>query len=418
MRALIGPDLLRKLPRKNLDIRDTKLSGFVLRCRPTGASYLVQEARGRWRTLGTVKKITSEAARHTAEAMLSGINKKAIGLMADDVALTHRAAKAQASRDVLQAGRTKRLTWARFLTDHYEPWVTQHRKTGAGTVSRLRSRFSELDDVPLREINAFVVERWRTARLKADKAPATVNRDLAALRSALTSARVWKFLATNPLQDVKPSKVDSTGIVRYLSHDEETRLREALTTRDKERRQARDTANDWRRSRGYAEYPDFGVYTDHLHPMVLLAMHTGCRRGELFELRWRDVNLAAALLTVRSESAKSGKARVVPLNTEIAGVLKEWRLSDAPADALVFPGVNGAPMVTIKTAFTQVLVTAGISDFRFHDLRHSFASKLVQAGIDLNTVRELLGHADLKMTLRYAHLAPEHRAAAVAVLVR
>jgi len=261
------------------------------------------------------------------------------------------------------------------------------------------------------------VERWRTARLKAGKAPSTVNRDLAGLRSALTSARVWKFLATNPLQDVKPSRVDTTGIVRYLNADEETRLRAALTARDEDRRQSRTTANEWRRARGYAEYPDFGTYADHLNPMVLLAMHTGCRRGELFGLRWRDLNLGAALLTVRSESAKSGKARVIPLNTEIASVLKTWRPSVVSADALVFPGVDGAPLVDVKTAFTQALTAAGIADFRFHDLRHSFASKLVQAGIDLNTVRELLGHADLKMTLRYAHLAPEHKAAAVERLV-
>jgi site-specific recombinase XerD len=74
-------------------------------------------------------------------------------------------------------------------------------------------------------------------------------------------------------------------------------------------------------------------------------------------------------------------------------------------------------MTTLKTSWAKVVTTAKLQDFTFHDLRHTFASKLVQAGVDLNTVRELLGHSDIKMTLRYAHLAPEHQAAAVAKLV-
>jgi integrase len=88
------------------------------------------------------------------------------------------------------------------------------------------------------------------------------------------------------------------------------------------------------------------------------------------------------------------------------------------ASRLVFPGRDGeSRLVDIKTGWMALLRKAEITQFRFHDLRHTFASKLVMAGVDLNTVRELLGHADIKMTLRYAHLAPEHKAAAVAKLV-
>ena len=83
----------------------------------------------------------------------------------------------------------------------------------------------------------------------------------------------------------------------------------------------------------------------------------------------------------------------------------------------VFPGAEGARLEDIKKGWAPLVKAAKVEAFTFHDLRHTFASKLVMAGVDLNTVRELLGHADLKMTLRYAHLAPEHKAAAVAKLV-
>ena len=168
--------------------------------------------------------------------------------------------------------------------------------------------------------------------------------------------------------------------------------------------------------------PAFGAYTDHLTPIVLLALNTGLRRGELLSLRWADIDRVARVLNVRGEGTKSGDSRAVPLNREALETLTVWSddagsKDDTPSAGLIFPGDDGEEMGTLKTGFTAILRDAKIVGFRFHDLRHSFASKLVQAGVDLNTVRELLGHADLKMTLRYAHLAPEHKAAAVAKLV-
>jgi integrase len=151
---------------------------------------------------------------------------------------------------------------------------------------------------------------------------------------------------------------------------------------------------------------------------VLLALNTGLRRGELFRLRWRDVAIDRAMLTVRGEGAKSGQTRHVPLNAEAASVLAAWRHNAAAPPALVFPSVDPEkPLEDVKKGWGPVVRAAKIGPFRFHDLRHHFASRLVQAGVDLNTVRELLGHADIKMVLRYAHLAPETKAAAVAKLV-
>lgn len=115
--------------------------------------------------------------------------------------------------------------------------------------------------------------------------------------------------------------------------------------------------------------------------------------------------------------AKSNLTRHVPLNSEAVTALRTWRGDDEhAAESFVFPGVDGAQIVDIKTAWAKVLKAATITGFRFHDLRHDFASQLVMAGVDLNTVRELLGHQDIKMVLRYAHLGPEHKSAAVAKL--
>jgi integrase len=422
MRKLIGPDVVRTLPTKDVTIFDTKLTGFAIRCRASGThAYRLTLGRGDTRTLGRVGKMTPEAARLAAEAMLASVARDAIKHLADDPTLNLRDAKARA-RGALKNGTKQRIVWKRYLDEHYEPWVTVSRKSGADLISRLRVAFAIFDDRALREITAFDIERWRTQRMKTRVAkraikPSTVNRDLSALRGALSRAKEWRLIATHPMETVNAAAVDVVGRVRYLLPDEAQRLEDAITARDVRRREERERANVWRRERGYEEWPAFGEYTDHLSPIVRLALHTGCRRGELFGLKWSDVDLVSAYLTVRAEDAKSGVSRVLPLNTEAVKVLRTWRPSKVSPEDHVFPGEDGAPLVDIKKAWSGLLDDAAITNFRFHDLRHTFASRLVMAGVDLNTVRELLGHADIKMTLRYAHLAPEHKAAAVAKLV-
>lgn len=151
--------------------------------------------------------------------------------------------------------------------------------------------------------------------------------------------------------------------------------------------------------------------------MVLLSMNTGIRQGELFNLTWANINFQQAILIVAGDKAKSGKTRHIPLNSEALTALKTWHQQTNDKEGLVFPSKTSHPFNNIRKAWQRVLKLANISNFRWHDLRHHFASKLVMAGVDLNTVRELLGHSDIKMTLRYAHLAPEHKANAVEKLV-
>jgi integrase len=403
MKAFIGTELLRKLPAAPCEVRDSKLPGFVLRVRPSGNhSYLVSYKRGSWHVLGSTKVLSAPEAREQARQVLADAAKGA-----DPVA-----AKRKAKKDI---------AFEAFIDQHYQPWAEAQRKTGAEQTQRLRQVFgAALNALRLSEINSFVVERWRSARLKDGIAATTVNRDLSTLRGALSRALEWDLIAAHPLAKVKASKIDRRGgIVRYLSAEEETRLMAALSARDDRRRAERDSANRWREQRGYKLWSPFGIYSDHLTPLVTTALHTGLRRGELFGLRWRDVDLVAARLTVRGEEAKSAQTRHVPLNATAAAALKTWHAdSEEPeASACVFPGDDGAPLTDIKGSWGKALKAAEVQNFRFHDCRHTFASKLVMAGVDLNTVRELLGHADIKQVLRYAHLAPEHMSAAVAKLV-
>jgi integrase len=206
--------------------------------------------------------------------------------------------------------------------------------------------------------------------------------------------------------------------VRFLSADEEKRLRAALEKREADIRGARDRFNEWRAERNKKALPKRPHgYVDHVRPMVLLAFNTGLRRGELFSLKWADIDADARVLTVRAAAAKSQDSRYVPLNDEAQEVLTAWRKQRAAADAnLVFPGTDGARLTNINKSWATVCKLAKITNFQLHDCRHHFASRLVQLGVDLNVVRELMGHADLKMTLRYGHLAPDNLNAAVAKL--
>lgn len=305
-----------------------------------------------------------------------------------------------------------------FLNSRYESWVTAERKSGHTTVKRIRSIFKVFMALPLEDINHWVVEKWRAERLNAGKKPTTVNRDITGLKAMLSKAIEWELLSKHPLAKLKPIKTDKHAKVRYLSLDEEQLLREAMLLREERIKKSRESANEWREERNHDLYPDLKnvTFADYLQPMVLLAMNTGMRRGELFDLTWNDVSFSARVLTVSGAVAKSGSTRHIPLNKEALDILQEW-YKQSDKRGLVFPSKNGGRFTHIKKSWSGLIEDAQIKKFRFHDLRHHFASKLVMAGVDLNTVRELLGHGDIQMTLRYAHLAPEHKARAVEKLM-
>lgn len=383
------------------EVRDLALPGFLVRVQPTGRKlYVVNWSRGKRKTLGLTSVLTFDQAKARAHQMLN---------------------------EVLTTGRPNlpteadSTTFGEFIERRYGPWVTANRKDGAATLARITKCYTrDLWSKPLAEVNAWIVDKWRTRRLKAGIAAATVNRDLTALKAALAKSVEWELLAAHPLAKLRPAKVTSAQGERYLSAAEEKRLRAALEARDDRIRQERAEA---RRARGAAykrSHPAIGAadYGDHLTPAVLVSLNTGLRQGELLGLTWEAVNLGRKMLTVEAQTAKSSAKRHIPLNAEALEVLSRWhRQRGEPGAGIVFPNRKGVKINEVKTAWRALLKAAKIKGFRWHDMRHHFASRLVMAGVDLNTVRELLGHADIKMTLRYAHLAPEHKAAAVEKLV-
>ena len=246
-----------------------------------------------------------------------------------------------------------------------------------------------------------------------------MNRDLDDLRSVLSKAKDWGFIETNPLAPVKKLKLDKQRTVRFLSKDEDLRLLAALDAREAKLRAKRTKANAWRAERGYPLFPslDNHAFADHLKPMALVSLHTGMRQGELYDLEWDDIDFDNKLLAIRGEQSKNLQSRHIALNTVALAALKDWRnQADTDVDR-VFSSKEGGRFDNTKYSWKAVLKLAKIEKFRWHDMRHTFASRLVMKGVDLNTVRELLGHADYQMTLRYSHLAPEHKASAVAKLV-
>lgn len=400
MKVRITKDFLKKIQPKSkpYEIRDADLKGFILRVQPSGVmTYIAQYARGKRITVGQAKILKLDEAREKAREYLAS------AVLGEDPMEERKAAKA--------------FTFEAFINERYSPWISSHQKHPGETLRRLKLFYPILGNKKLPEIDAWAIERFRSQRLKEVKA-ITVNHDIDVLRAALNRAIDWNLLDAHPMRTVKRSKVDSDAPVRYLSEDEDKRLREALDAREARRRQDRERFNQWRRARGYKEFPQFSddTFTDHLKPMVLLDINTGLRRGELFNLQWPDINWVNRMLTVVGATAKSGKTRHIPLNDEAFTVLHKWHEQRNSKSELVFPSHDGGRMDNISTSWERLMKNAKIENFRFHDLRHDFASKLVMAGVDLNTVRELLGHSDIKMTLRYAHLAPTKLAAAVAKL--
>ncbi|TKF13710.1 site-specific integrase [Enterovibrio norvegicus] len=386
-------------------INDTEILGFHARISSTGRIfyYLFYRFEGKQVNykLGNANDITPTQARDLAKAKVGEVAK---GNDVQDI-------KKKVRRETQ---RRKHIKFPTYLDERYLPFLlTRNPKTAHRIIKHLKSHFAFLMDKELDQITAWEIEKWRSERRQKGKAAATINDSVNTLKGALSRAVEWGLIDSHELNKVKTIKADNTR-VRYLNDNEERRLRHAIKERDWNIRLARRSANTHREIRNYEKYPslDDVTFADYVEPLILLAMNTGLRRGEMLSLEWSDISFSERYVQVRGDNAKSKKGRIVPLNNEAYNALTNWREQNKTL-RYVFEGKHGVPLKEVKKPWATVLDLAQIQGFNFHDLRHHFASKLVMAGVDLNTVRELLGHSDLKMTLRYAHLAPEHKAAAV-----
>ena len=243
------------------------------------------------------------------------------------------------------------------------------------------------------QYHRHVVATEEAARKKLDKALAGITEKELLSRKALDEVLgrlkrlfnlciEWGLCEYNPAGRIKLFRVDDRRY-RYLTQEEEEALLE--------------------------------VCTPYLKRVVLFALHTGMRKGEILGLRWGDVDFPNSVAIVPASRSKSKKDRCIPLNSVALSVLNEMPRS-MDREAYIFGNTAAGKQENIKRYWNAALAIAGIENFHFHDLRHTYASRLVTAGVDLAVLRELLGHADFAMTLRYAHLHPSRLREAVAIL--
>lgn len=385
---------------ERIEIYDTEMPGLVLRITPTAKTYFVRyrtpDGRRQRYQIGDTT-ITPADARKEAKKVLGDAAR------GKDPAKEKRSIK-------------KAETLKQFFDMNYEPWLRANRKSADNTMKRLRTAFKPFLERQLTNVTAWAVEKAIAEDRQEKKSSVYRNRDLACLKSALNKAVEWKLIEANPLAKVRLARTDTNKQLRILSDDEEKRLVAALETRDRDKRAARRRYNLWCKARHLPELPslDDVAYVDHAAPMVLVSLHTGIRRGEMFSLEWADVDLRGATLTVRGEVAKSGRSRKLPLNNVALATLKTWR-EQSPEDAvLVFPSPDtGERFDNIKRLWASICDAAKLKGIRWHDLRHTHASRLLASGASIETVRTLLGHVSIETTSIYLHSGEDEQRAAV-----
>ena len=294
-------------------------------------------------------------------------------------------AQAQEERDNLSLARV----WGKYLP------IAQANKaahTAYAEEAAYRLWLSPtLAEKPLRDIKPIHLERIKKTMAESGRSAQTIRHVLAALRQVFNFAkRHGLYAGDNPVSLIKKPSADARRL-RFLTHEEAERLLAALAERG-----------------------------SNVHAMALLALHCGLRAGEIFSLTWGDVDVERRILILRD--TKSGKTRAAYM-TEAVGALFADMKRRGPDD-LVFPSAKGGRIVQISETFNRVVAVQGlnngVTDPRqkvvFHTLRHTFASWLVEQGIDLYSVKELMGHGTLAMTERYSHLSPDRLRRAVKTL--
>lgn len=259
-------------------------------------------------------------------------------------------------------------------------FTQQRKKQLAWWSERMGDNF--LADIKAEKINEYkrelmLTKGGRGAQTPTRLKPATVNSYIAALSVVLNHAtRELHWLHFNPVQGVQKLELKNAR-VRYLTKEE----RESLLNVCHKRHPL-------------------------LYPWVLMAISTGMRKGELLALTWKDIDFDRKILRV--EQSKNGDKRSVPLTGRAFELLKEMHGKRHPASQLIFARADGQAAMELKKHWEAAVKEAGLENFRFHDLRHTAATYLLEAGATLPELSAILGHRSIQMVKRYAHLADNH----------
>ncbi len=257
------------------------------------------------------------------------------------------------------------------LAKDAEVWAEERGHKDLRTLrGRLKNLVDEFGTRGAEDIEPLQIERWLSDH--KHWTAATKNRHRSAMSLAYRLGVTHEKVKVNPARAVSARK-ENNAVVRYLSGDEEKRLRAAILER----------------------------CSHHLSAFVV-GLHTGMRLNEQFSLEWSQVDLKAR--KIHLTQTKNGSSRVVSINKVCLAALEE--LGRGGTKGRVFA-------VRPRKWFESCLEDAGISKFRWHDLRHTFCSRLAMAGVDIRTIAQLAGHKTLAMAMRYSHLSPEHNLAAV-----
>lgn len=364
---------------RRYSVSDTEVMGLLVRIEPSGSKNYYADYRnprtGRRisRRLGYTHELTVTQARELVMSIRADVRNTGVDPTA-------------AERELRE-----RLT-LKELIDLYIPWMDQHRKGLRQSQTMLRS-FASLHSIIAEEITPVHITKWKQGCTHLN--PKTINRRIALLKGMFSWAAKEGYLKNNQLKgNVEMVKgggdEDSTNVVRYLTPDERTRLIATLEERD-------------------------AAESDYLQTAVLLSLNTGIRKGTLLRLKWQYINWQGKMLTLPGPIMKGRKTKKIPLNTVAIEVLESWKRRSAPKNAscYIFPGdTPKGHLGDLKNPWKTLLKRAEITGFRWHDLRHDFASQLAMQGVDILTIKDLMCHEDLRMTMVYAHLAPQHIGAA------
>ena len=274
------------------------------------------------------------------------------------------------------------------LLDRYRREVLP-RKRDKKQTGQLEWWKSQLGEYRLKEMSSSLISLCRdrligetSERTGRKRTAATVNRYLALLSHVFTIAvKEWEWMAVNPVTQISKLK-ESRGRTRFLSDEEREKLLAACRSSESPR----------------------------LFTIVTLALSTGMRRGEILGMKWENVDLEKKRITL--VETKNGETRVVPLVGKAYELIVHVYLKQEPeADSLIFSAPkNPAQPINIRTAWETALKKSSVSNFRFHDLRHSTASYLAMNGASLLEIADILGHKTLQMVKRYSHLSEDHKA--------